>query len=128
MSGRLSRHKAERPAGWCTLEAPDDVVTALNQIDAVKSFVVLDCLTLWLSARFERSDEAILMEWDSVLGALKVGPHSGVIVGNEVGWSLVPESFALRRFRDLAGLLGQRTAAAADETWLYVAGCPLKIK
>jgi len=51
-----------------------------------------------------------------------------VIVGNEVGWSLVPEHPALRRFRDLAGTLGQRTAAAADEAWLYVAGCPVRLK
>jgi len=34
----------------------------------------------------------------------------------------------LRRFRDLAGWLGQRTAAAADEAWLLVAGCPLRLK
>ena len=51
-----------------------------------------------------------------------------VVVGNEVGWAPVPDSPLLRRFRDLAGWLGQRTAAAADEAWLLVAGCPLRLK
>ncbi|MFL5283285.1 MAG: bifunctional adenosylcobinamide kinase/adenosylcobinamide-phosphate guanylyltransferase [Rhodopila sp.] len=34
----------------------------------------------------------------------------------------------LRRFRDLIGWLGQRTAAAATEAWLLVAGCPVQLK
>jgi adenosyl cobinamide kinase/adenosyl cobinamide phosphate guanylyltransferase len=51
-----------------------------------------------------------------------------VVVGNEVGWSLVPGDPQLRRFRDLAGTLGQLTARAADEAWLFVAGCPVKLK
>jgi adenosylcobinamide kinase/adenosylcobinamide-phosphate guanylyltransferase len=34
----------------------------------------------------------------------------------------------LRRFRDLAGLLGQRTAARASEAWLMVAGCGVRLK
>ena len=40
----------------------------------------------------------------------------------------VPMDKALRRFRDLAGLLGQRTAARASEAWLMVAGCALRLK
>jgi adenosylcobinamide kinase / adenosylcobinamide-phosphate guanylyltransferase len=35
---------------------------------------------------------------------------------------------ALRRFRDLAGILGQRTAARASEAWLMVAGCSVRLK
>jgi adenosylcobinamide kinase/adenosylcobinamide-phosphate guanylyltransferase len=34
----------------------------------------------------------------------------------------------LRRFRDLLGLLGQRTAARASEAWLMVAGCSVRLK
>jgi adenosyl cobinamide kinase/adenosyl cobinamide phosphate guanylyltransferase len=41
---------------------------------------------------------------------------------------LVPPEPLARRFRDLAGTLAQLTAATADEVWLMVAGCPLKIK
>jgi adenosyl cobinamide kinase/adenosyl cobinamide phosphate guanylyltransferase len=41
---------------------------------------------------------------------------------------LVPPDRETRRFRDLAGTLAQLTAAAADEAWLMVAGCPLRLK
>jgi adenosylcobinamide kinase / adenosylcobinamide-phosphate guanylyltransferase len=34
----------------------------------------------------------------------------------------------LRRFRDVAGLLGQRTAARASQAWLMVAGCGVRLK
>jgi adenosylcobinamide kinase/adenosylcobinamide-phosphate guanylyltransferase len=34
----------------------------------------------------------------------------------------------LRRFRDLAGLIGQRTAARASEAWLMVAGCAVRLR
>jgi adenosyl cobinamide kinase/adenosyl cobinamide phosphate guanylyltransferase len=34
----------------------------------------------------------------------------------------------VRRFHDLAGFLNQKTAAAATEAWLMVAGCPVRLK
>ena len=128
MAERLRRHRAERPTAWRTLEAPADVPAVLAALNPQPSGVVLDCLTLWLGARFERADDAVLAEWDAVLNALKAGAAPAVIVGNEIGWSPVPESAELRRFRDLAGWLAQRTAAAADEAWLMVSGCPLRLK
>lgn len=128
MAERLRRHRAERPAAWRTLEAPSDVAGALAALSPRPGGVVLDCLTLWLGDRMERDDEAILAEWDATLAGLRALVRPVVIVANEIGWSPVPEHAALRRFRDLAGILGQRGAAAADEAWLHVAGCPLRLK
>jgi len=50
------------------------------------------------------------------------------VVGNEIGWSQEPEDPEARRFRDLAGRLAQLTSLAAEEAWLLVAGCPLRLK
>jgi adenosylcobinamide kinase/adenosylcobinamide-phosphate guanylyltransferase len=127
MAERVRRHRAERPA-WRTLEAPADIVAALTELRPAPSGVVLDCLTLWLGDRFEQSDEAIVGSWRDQLARLRAAPWPVVIVGNEIGWAPVPEQPTLRRFRDLAGMLGQMTAAAADEAWLMVAGCPLRLK
>lgn len=127
MAARVARHRAERP-GWRTLEAPSDVAAALERLDPPPSGVVLDCLTLWLGDRMEASDEAILQAWNGELEAFARLPWPVIVVGNEVGWCPVPEDPALRRFRDLAGWLGQATAKAADEAWLFVAGCPVRLK
>jgi adenosylcobinamide kinase/adenosylcobinamide-phosphate guanylyltransferase len=106
----------------------ESLVTLLAGLQPAPSGVVLDCLTMWLSDRLERSDEAILAEWDAVLAGFRALPCPVVVVGNEVGWCPVPEHPVLRRFRDLAGTLGQRTAAVADAAYLYVAGCPVTLK
>ncbi len=127
MQARVARHRAERPA-WRTLEAPEDVVGALAQLDPPPSGLLLDCQTLWLAARLDWQDPVLLAEWQRILAALREAPYPVVIVGNEVGWSPVPESPVLRRWRDLAGWLGQATAAAADEAYLCVAGCTVRLK
>lgn len=128
MAGRVRRHRAERPAGWRTLEAPSDVATALSALVPPPAGVLLDSIVLWAAARFTQVDMAILEEWSALLAALRAAPYPAVIVGDEIGWSPVPVDAELRRFRDLAGWLGQRTAAAADKAWLLVAGCPVKLK
>jgi adenosylcobinamide kinase / adenosylcobinamide-phosphate guanylyltransferase len=127
MTERVRRHRAERP-GWRTLEAPSDVAAALAGLSPAPSGVILDCLTLWLGARFDDSDEAILRDWNSQLAEFKAAPWPFIIVSNELGWGLVPPEPPSRRFRDLGGTLAQLTSAAATEVWLVVAGCPLRLK
>ena len=128
MLERVRRHRLERPPTWRTLEAPGDMVEALSHLQPPPSGVLLDCLTVWLAGRMEASDDAIQEGWNRVLAYFRKAPWPTVVVGNEVGWSLVPGEPELRRFRDLAGWLGQATARAADEAWLCVAGCPMKLK
>jgi len=127
MDERVRRHRAERPA-WRTLEAPTDMATALTALAPTPSGVIIDCLTLWTSARFDRHDEEILKAWSTQLEYLRAAVWPVVIVSNEIGWAPVPADPALRRFRDLVGTLAQRTAAAANEAWLMVAGCPIRLK
>jgi len=128
MVDRVSRHRSERPEGWRTLEAPGDLVMAIEELDPPPSGVLLDCLTMWLGGRMEASDEAILEAWNRLLSRFRAAPWPTVIVGNEVGWGLVPGDPELRRFRDLAGWLAQATARQADEAHLCVAGCSLRLK
>jgi adenosylcobinamide kinase/adenosylcobinamide-phosphate guanylyltransferase len=128
MVERLRRHRAERPASWRTLEAPADPAATLAALAPPPSGVLMDCLTLWLGDRMEASDGAILEAWDRQLRAFAAAPWPVLLVSNEVGWSTVPEDPMVRRFRDLAGWLNQRAAAAAEEAWLCVAGCRVRLK
>jgi adenosyl cobinamide kinase/adenosyl cobinamide phosphate guanylyltransferase len=127
MMERVRRHRAERPA-WRTLEAPADVAASLAALAPPPSGVILDCLTLWAGARFAESDEAIATAWSAQLSEFKAASWPTVIVSNELGWSVVPTEPQARRFRDLAGTLAQLTSAAADDVWLMIAGCPLRLK
>jgi len=127
MMQRVQRHRAERP-GWRTLEAPTDVAAALAALSPAPSGVILDCLTLWVGARFDDMDEAIVSAWNAQISRFKAAPWPVIIVSNELAWGLVPPEAQARRFRDIAGTLAQLTTAAASEAWLMVAGCPLRLK
>jgi adenosylcobinamide kinase/adenosylcobinamide-phosphate guanylyltransferase len=128
MTERVRRHRADRPAVWRTLEAPADIAQALGDLRPIPSGVVIDSLVLWLSDRFDQDDDRLIAEWQRQLDRFSAASFPVVVVGDEIGWAPVPIDASLRRFRDLAGLLGQRTAAQALEAWLMVAGCPVRLK
>ena len=120
---RVQLHRDRRPAGWGILEVGDlgEVVKAAEQWDAV----LFDSLTLWVSARGE--DQA-LAEFDGFLTGAEDLAVPFVLVSDEVGMGVVPESEAGRRFRDALGLVNQRAAASAEEVHLCVAGVDVRIK
>ena len=128
MAERVRRHRAERPASWRTLEAPEDIPGALSAFDPPPAGVIVDSVVVWTAARFERSDDDILSEWRALLEALRTAPYPVLIVGDEIGWSPVPMDPGLRRFRDLVGLLAQAATAQSTEAWLIVSGCPLRLR
>jgi adenosylcobinamide kinase/adenosylcobinamide-phosphate guanylyltransferase len=53
---------------------------------------------------------------------------SVVMVSNEVGMGVVPDTPLGREFRDVQGKANQIVAAAADEVYFVVAGIAQKIK
>src|SRR5436309_3566840 len=48
LEARIARHRARRPDTWTTLEAPLDVVAALETAPP-EALVLLDCVSLWVS-------------------------------------------------------------------------------
>jgi adenosylcobinamide kinase/adenosylcobinamide-phosphate guanylyltransferase len=130
MARRIARHRAERPSRWTTVEEPVHLVDRLRRLGGTHDAVVVDCLTLWVANRLLRGDddEAILAGADA-LSSLLVRPVCDVVlVSNEVGEGVHPETAEGRRFRDLLGFVNQRVAAASDRVVLMVAGLPLQVK
>jgi adenosylcobinamide kinase/adenosylcobinamide-phosphate guanylyltransferase len=119
---RVRLHRARRPGGWGTLEIGDldEVLEAAERWDAV----LLDSLTLWVSAR----EQQALAEFDRFLDRVGGLAVPLLLVSDEVGFGVVPGSAAGRRFRDVLGLVNQHAAAAAEEVHLCVAGVGIRIK
>ncbi|MDB4966047.1 MAG: bifunctional adenosylcobinamide kinase/adenosylcobinamide-phosphate guanylyltransferase [Myxococcales bacterium] len=126
MAARIARHRERRGAGWSTVEAPRDLEAALLVRDGAAG-VLVDCITLWVTNWMlaDASDDAILAAAEALPRAATLPT---VIVTNEVGLGIVPDNALARRFRDLAGLVNQRLAAASDEAWLLAAGLPLRLR
>jgi adenosylcobinamide kinase / adenosylcobinamide-phosphate guanylyltransferase len=123
MAERIRRHRAARPGHWRTVEAPREVEAALAGAPA-DAFVVLDCLTLWVSNLMERGlDDPNVEELArSAAATAAARPAPTVAVSNEVGTGIVPADALSRRYRDLLGQVNAVWAAAAGQALLLVAG------
>ena len=119
---RVRLHRERRPGGWGMLEIGDldEGLVAAERWNAV----LFDSLTLWVSAR----EEQALDEFDRFLAQARDLAVPLLLVSDEVGLGVVPESGAGRLFRDMLGLINQRAAAAAAEVHLCVAGVSIRIK
>jgi adenosylcobinamide kinase/adenosylcobinamide-phosphate guanylyltransferase len=124
---RVRIHRRRRPTGWGTLElGGGDLSVALEAAEQWEA-VLLDSLTLWVSARMPAKG-GTLEAWDRFVEGAVVLDTPFILVSDEVGLGVVPESEVGRRFRDTLGLVNQRAAAAAEEVHLCVAGIALRMK
>lgn len=137
MRARIAAHRAVRPAGWRTLEAPSLADADLAQAVGPARVVLLDCLTLLASNTIlalgeepaeDAAEEAMARQIAALLQVYQAGDATWIAVSNEVGMGLVPPYPLGRVYRDVLGRANQRLAAAADHVCLMVAGLPLKVK
>jgi len=127
MADRIARHQADRGQGWRTLEVPLDLVSAIKANEGSEEFLLIDCLTLWLSNLFHHERD-MAAETDALCEALSQSNCSIALVSNEIGLGLVPETSLGREFRDAQGRLNQRVAKVCDQVEFVAAGLPLKLK
>ena len=106
---------------------PLDLVGVLQAECAPDRAVLVDCLTLWLT-NLMVGGRPIEVEVDRLLEILPRLPGALVLVSNEVGQGVVPDSSMARAFVDHAGRLHQAIAERADRVILMVAGLPLALK
>jgi adenosylcobinamide kinase/adenosylcobinamide-phosphate guanylyltransferase len=127
MTQRIALHRAERDESWRVWEEPIDLVRALDEISRPDRIVVVDCLTVWLSnlhlKEIDHAREvAMLAAW------VDKTPFPLILVSNELGLGLVPETSLGRAFRDKHGQMNQILAAACDHVTFVAAGLPLVLK
>jgi adenosylcobinamide kinase/adenosylcobinamide-phosphate guanylyltransferase len=65
---------------------------------------------------------------DALGKALSSAPFHSLVVTNEVGMGLVPETPMGRAFRDIAGRAHQRLARAASEIYFAALGVVLRLR
>jgi adenosylcobinamide kinase/adenosylcobinamide-phosphate guanylyltransferase len=133
MRERIARHRLDRAArvpGMETVEEPLELVRAIGAHSDPATLVVVDCLTLWLTARLlpmvgeaqAAPDERLIA--DAVAAAR--GPL--VLVSNEIGLGVIPLGQDTRTFVDALGRLNQQAALACERVTLMAAGLPLVLK
>ena len=127
MAERIERHRVDRGSGFSTVEAPLELVEALEAAASPNRVAVVDCLTLWLSnlMHYGRDVDA---KTAALTRFLDRPPGSVILVSNETGMGLVPDTPLGREFRDAQGSLNQAVAAVCQRVEFMVAGLPMVLK
>jgi adenosylcobinamide kinase / adenosylcobinamide-phosphate guanylyltransferase len=130
MTARITAHRGERPGTWDTLEEPRALTTALASAANDYDLVIIDCLTLWVSNLLLATPSPIdpVEATAPLLDVYERHDPDWIVVSNEVGLGLVPDTPLGRTYRDILGAVNRRVATAADTVLFMVAGQPLKIK
>lgn len=128
MAARIAMHRERRDGFWRTVEEPLELSSLLPRVPPGDP-VLVDCLTLWLTNQM-LADPPRDIEFaiDGLRESLKGALAPVVLVSNEVGLGIVPDSMLGRSFRDQAGRLNQMMSNAADRVIFVAAGVPLILK
>jgi adenosylcobinamide kinase/adenosylcobinamide-phosphate guanylyltransferase len=130
MRERVRRHQTERPATWTTVEPGPHVPKVIQEQGPLADGILLDCLTLYVSSLLTSGcgELEVVQQVDELCMSFRELARPAVIVTNEVGWGVVPETPLGRLFRDVAGRANQVAASHAHEVVLLVSGVPVVIK
>jgi adenosylcobinamide kinase/adenosylcobinamide-phosphate guanylyltransferase len=136
MAARIEKHKSERGSEFSTLEIPIDLGKKIAELkkDSLVKTILVDCLTVWLGNlfhHFEGKPATIQEKIKDLIDAVSADQSCDtniILVANEVGFGIVPETSLGRDFRDMAGWLNQSVSARANKVYICVAGIPMKIK
>ena len=125
MAARIAAHRARRGPFWHTVEAPlvlAEAIVAEASAGSAGAGRLPDFVAVEPDARRPTRSTR---NSATLRAALRDAAGPVVLVANEVGLGLVPETPLGRRFRDAAGRLNQDIAALADRVVFVAAGLPL---
>jgi adenosylcobinamide kinase/adenosylcobinamide-phosphate guanylyltransferase len=137
MRNRIERHRqdrAQRVPRMETVEEPYELARAIGAHSRADTLIVVDCLTLWLTARLMPKDphprRGPLPQAGegAITAALKQCAGPIVLISNEIGQGVVPLGADTRNFVDALGTLNQEAAAACERVTLMSAGIALTLK
>lgn len=142
MRDRIQQHRLSRPAEWCTLEAATNIGARIAEEIRGERVVVIDCLSLLVSNLLgsacspsaaddidvRKAEKKVAEEMRLLVASMDKLSVSFIVVSNEVGMGLVPNSRLGRVYRDLLGWANQRVAERSVEVVLMVAGLPWRLK
>lgn len=128
MAARVACHRAERGPEWTTVEEPRELAAAFDGCPSHAPLVV-DCLTLWVSALIHDGldDDAIAARSSGASDVARRRSGPTIVVTNEVGQGVVPATPLGRRFRDLQGRVNAEWVRRADRAFLVVAGAVVEL-
>ena len=133
MRSRILRHQKERPPHFTTVETPYGF-SPLEALELSGKAVLLDCVSFLVSNVLleeedgERAYGRVVEEFGMLFARQEEEGFFLVLVSNEVGMGVVPDSRLGREFRDLLGRVNQWLAERAHRVYFVIAGIPWQLR
>ena len=120
---KIRLHRKRRPKDWELVET-NNLITALKN---VKGPILIDSIGGFIMESINKNDE----EWNKkiflLLDLLKSRLNTTLIVGEQVGWSLVSEYEIGNKYIERLGDLQKRITRISGENWLTINGRAIKL-
>lgn len=145
MAVRVRKHQESRPASWDTYEGYQDLGAVIAARGEQYETILVDCLTMLLNGRLfdeigmqdpdtltkqqkKELEEMAVKEAQALADGIQKAHCHVILVTNEVGMGIVPDTVLGRLFRDMAGRANQILAGALSDVTLMVSGIPVYVK
>lgn len=120
MAARVAAHRSRRPAAWQTVETSTDLADTIRTLPSQPA--IIESLGTWV-ARYPAFDPDI----DDLIAALRGRRAATIVVSEEVGLGVHPETEVGRQWRDALGDVNKAVGRLADSVLLVVAGRVMRI-
>ena len=120
---KILQHRKRRPKEWELVET-NNLINALN---SVKGPVLIDSIGGFIMENINKNDEECDNKIYLLLELLKIRENTTLIVGEQVGWSLVSEYEIGNKYIERLGNLQKKITKISKENWLTLNGRALRL-
>ena len=120
---KINIHQKRRPKNWKLIETTD----LLNTLRKEDGPLLIDSIGGFVMESIDRENKEWLTKINSLIFLLKKRRSNTIIVGEQVGWSLVSEYKIGNIFIERIGELQKRITKISKDNWLAINGRAIKI-
>ena len=120
---KILNHRERRPKNWELVETTN----LINALEREKGPVLIDSIGGFIMENIYTNDEEWYRKIYLLLDLLKKRVTTTLIVGEQVGWSLVSEYEIGNKYIERLGELQKRITRISEENWLTLNGRAIKL-
>ena len=120
---KINLHRKRRPNDWKLIETTD----LLNTLSKEDGPLLIDSIGGFVMESIGKEDNEWLKKMSLLITLLKKRKNTIIIVGEQVGWSLVSEYKIGNTFIERMGELQKKITKISKENWLAINGRAIKI-
>ena len=120
---KIYYHRKRRPKEWPLVETNNLISVLINE----KGSILIDSIGGFIMENINKNDDEWNKKISSLIDLLNQRTKTTLIVGEQVGWSLVSEYEIGNRYIERLGDLQKKITKISQENWLTINGRAIKL-